>query len=116
MRSIVGDKKLMEFGLRRAQGPNGGLTATKYSYLGGFDGSSNVAACIKYKIPCCLTGLTTPGTFRQSTDAGIEAVLGTALLFPFDICCCADSLSKPRKLLSNSSGVYVNNEFTLKLN
>ena len=55
MRSIVGDKKLMEFGLRRAQGPNGGLTATKYSYLGGFDGSSNVAACIKYKIPCSGT-------------------------------------------------------------
>ncbi|XP_022357907.1 nicotinate phosphoribosyltransferase isoform X1 [Enhydra lutris kenyoni] len=68
LRLIAGPKKrLLEMGLRRAQGPDGGLTASTYSYLGGFDGSSNVLAGQ-------LRGVPVAGTLAHSF---ITSFLGT---------------------------------------
>ncbi|TVQ78789.1 MAG: nicotinate phosphoribosyltransferase [Bradymonadales bacterium] len=51
IRRIAPTQQLIEFGLRRAQGPNGAMTATRASFIGGFDGSSNVLAAKNFGIP-----------------------------------------------------------------
>ncbi len=45
------DQQVIEFGLRRAQGIDGGITATRAAYIGGCHGTSNVIAGRLYDIP-----------------------------------------------------------------
>lgn len=40
----AGDDRVLEFGLRRAQGIDGGMTATRAAYIGGCDATSNTLA------------------------------------------------------------------------
>jgi nicotinate phosphoribosyltransferase len=51
VRHAAGDDEVLEFGLRRAQGPDGGLSASRAAYVGGCSATSDVLAGKLYGIP-----------------------------------------------------------------
>ena len=67
---VSGNDKVLEFGLRRAHGFDGALSASYAAYIGGCDATSNTLASIKYGIP--LEG-TIAHSFIMSFDSEEEA-------------------------------------------
>jgi len=51
IRSVAGGDPVIDFGMRRAHGPDGALMASRAAYIGGVDATSNVAAGHFFDIP-----------------------------------------------------------------
>jgi nicotinate phosphoribosyltransferase len=103
----VGNRKLVEFGLRRAQGKTAGLNASKYSWVGGFDGTSNIKIGLEYSIPIVgthahsyvmsFTGLDTVPNDLEIKDYMTGKFIGDFKSYVFDINGITESELKTNK-------------------
>ncbi|KGP62951.1 nicotinate phosphoribosyltransferase [Legionella norrlandica] len=78
IRQVAGERILVDFGLRRAQGA-GGYWASRAAIIGGFDSTSNVRAGRDYSIP--VSG-TMAHSFIQSYDSELRAFFDYAEAWP----------------------------------
>ncbi|STY28639.1 Nicotinate phosphoribosyltransferase [Legionella wadsworthii] len=87
IRHAAGSCKLIDFGLRRAQGP-GGYFASRAAIVGGFDATSNVSAGRDYDIP--ISG-TMAHSFIQSYDNELTAFRDFAEIWPHNCTLLVDT-------------------------
>ncbi len=72
-------RRLVDFGLRRAHGAEAGLLSARAAYLAGFDGSSTVAAGMRFGVPVFGT---MAHAFVQTHDRESDAFEHFARAFP----------------------------------
>lgn len=98
IKQVAGDNKLIDFGLRRAQGP-GGYYASRAAIIGGFDATSNVRAGRDYNIP--VSG-TMAHSFVQSYDNELNAFRDFAQTYPDNCVLLADTYDTLKSGLKNA--------------
>jgi nicotinate phosphoribosyltransferase len=98
MRQAAENRSLIDFGLRRAQGP-GGYYASRAAYIGGFDATSNVLAGRDYSIP--VSG-TMAHSFIQSYDDELKAFIAFSEVNPKDCVLILDTYETLKSGLPNA--------------
>lgn len=90
---------VLEFGARRAQGPNGALSAARAAFVGGAMGTSNVEAGLRYGLP--VSG-THAHAWVQSFPSELEAFRAYAAAYPDDTVLLLDTVDTLKSGLPNA--------------
>ncbi|PRQ90088.1 nicotinate phosphoribosyltransferase [Borreliella burgdorferi] len=98
-----GAKILAELGLRRAQGINGALSASKAAYIGGADFTSNMLAGYKYNIP--VTG-TMAHSWIMSFETEEQAFREYAKTYPNKVSLLIDTYDTLNSGLKNAIKIF----------
>jgi nicotinate phosphoribosyltransferase len=101
MRQAAGGCRLIDFGLRRAQGA-GGYYASRAAFIGGFDATSNVRAARDYDIP--LSG-TMAHSYIESYDDELTAFSHFAEVQPLNCILLVDTYDTLKSGLPNAIAV-----------
>lgn len=92
-------RTVLEFGARRAHGPDGALTASRAAYLGGCDATSNVDAGRRCGIP--VSG-TQAHAWIMAFTSELEAFRAYARTFPDDVTLLVDTYDTLRVGIPNA--------------
>lgn len=94
---------LMEFGLRRAQGPDAGLYGARAAYIGGIQATSNVLAGKEFGIP--IKG-THAHAYIQSYPTEYEAFEAFSRIFPTNSILLVDTYDTLKSGVPNAIAVF----------
>jgi nicotinate phosphoribosyltransferase len=101
-KAAQGDR-IMEFGLRRAQGPDAGLLGARAAFIGGCSSTSNVLAGQRFGIP--VSG-THAHSWIKSFESELEAFRAYAASFPDNCLLLVDTYDTLRSGVPNAIIVF----------
>jgi nicotinate phosphoribosyltransferase len=94
-----GRGSIVEFGLRRAHGPDGALGACRAAYIGGVEATSNVLGAARFGLPARGTHA---HSWVQAFGSELEAFRAFARAFPDDCILLVDTFDVLRSGLPNA--------------
>ncbi|MGD9910350.1 MAG: nicotinate phosphoribosyltransferase [Candidatus Izemoplasmatales bacterium] len=103
MKFVAKEKKILEFGTRRAHGKDASVYGARAAYIGGVDGTSNVEADYQFGVPALGT---MAHSWIQMFDTEYEAFLAYAKQYPYQTTLLVDTYHVLESGIPNAIKVF----------